>query len=78
MENESIERANANNSNSRKRIALLLELPANRPRDEGLCLLRKLLKGLIRGYGLRCVDIREDAALAAPASTGRDEDRNTT
>lgn len=44
---------------SRKRITLTLELPQERPRDDGLCLLRKLLKSLIRGYGMRCVDIRE-------------------
>jgi hypothetical protein len=76
MENESIERANANNSNSRKRIALLLELPSDRPRDEGLCLLRKLLKGLIRGYGLRCIDIREQQQ--PRIEPGRDEGRNAT
>ena len=44
----------------RKRITLTLQLPTDRPRDVGFCLLRKLLKALLRGYGLRLIDIRDD------------------
>jgi hypothetical protein len=43
----------------RKTITLVLMLPNDKPRDDGFCLLRKLLKSLVRGYGLKCVDIRE-------------------
>jgi hypothetical protein len=55
-------------------IVLVLELPNDRPRDVGFCLLRKLLKGLLRSYGLRLIDIREQPEI----EPGRDEDRNTT
>ena len=43
----------------RKTITLILQLPTDRPRDDGFCLLRKLLKSLIRGYGMKCIDIKE-------------------
>lgn len=44
----------------RKTITLVLQLPADRPRDVGFCLLRKLLKALLRSYGLRLIDIKDD------------------
>jgi hypothetical protein len=58
-------------------IVLLLELPSDRPRDVGYCLLRKLLKSLIRNYGMRCIDIREQQQ-PAKIEPGRDENENTT
>lgn len=44
----------------RKTITLVLMLPTDRPRDDGFCLLRKLLKALLRSYGLRLIDIKDD------------------
>ena len=45
--------------NTKRRIALLLELPADSPDSLGMIALRRLLKGLLRAYGLRCIDISE-------------------
>ena len=44
---------------TKRRIALLLELPADSPDMIGMIALRRLLKGLLRVYGLRCIDIQE-------------------
>lgn len=41
---------------TKRRIALLLELPADSP---DMLALRRLLKGLLRVYGLRCLSIKE-------------------
>ena len=43
----------------RRRIAILLELPADNPDMLGMIALRRLLKALLRAYGLRCIDIKE-------------------
>ena len=45
--------------NTKRRIALLLELPADNPDMLGMIALRRLLKGLLRAYGLRCLSIKE-------------------
>ena len=45
--------------NTKRRIALLLELPADNPDMLGMVALRRLLKALLRAYGLRCIDIKE-------------------
>jgi hypothetical protein len=58
-------------------ITLTLELPSDRPRDVGFCLLRKLLKGMLRSYGLRLIDIREQQQPPRD-EPGRDENQNTT
>ncbi len=42
-----------------RRIALLLELPADSPDMIGMIALRRLLKGLLRAYGIRCLSIRD-------------------
>jgi hypothetical protein len=42
---------------TRRRIALLLELPTD-DQDEGMRGLRWLLKRLLRGYGIRCLALR--------------------
>ena len=42
-----------------RRIALLLELPADSPDMIGMIALRRCLKALLRVYGLRCIDISE-------------------
>jgi len=47
------------NQIAKRRIALLLELPADSPDSLGMIALRRLLKGLLRAYGLRCIDIQE-------------------
>ncbi len=44
---------------TKRRIALLLELPADSPDSLGMIALRRLLKALLRGYGLRCIDIQD-------------------
>ncbi|MFY8202423.1 MAG: hypothetical protein ACOVLE_17240, partial [Pirellula staleyi] len=44
---------------TKRRIALLLELPADNPHLVGMVALRRLLKGLLRSYGLKCIDIKE-------------------
>ena len=44
---------------ARRRIALLLELPCDNPDMIGMIALRRLLKALLRVYGLRCIDIQE-------------------
>ena len=43
----------------RRRIAILLELPHDNPDMIGMVALRRLLKALLRVYGLRCIDIQE-------------------
>ncbi len=44
---------------TKRRIALLLELPADSPDALGMIALRRFLKALLRAYGLRCIDISE-------------------
>jgi len=44
---------------TKRRIALLLELPADNPDAIGMIALRRLLKALLRSYGLRCIDVKE-------------------
>ena len=44
---------------TKRRIALLLELPADSPDSLGMIALRRLLKTLLRVYGLRCISIKE-------------------
>ena len=44
---------------TKRRIALLLELPADSPDSLGMIALRRLLKALLRAYGLRCLSIKE-------------------
>ena len=43
----------------KRRIALLLELPDDTAHLLGMIALRRLLKALLRGYGLRCLSIKE-------------------
>lgn len=44
---------------TKRRIALLLELPADNPDMLGMVALRRLLKTLLRVYGLRCMSIKD-------------------
>lgn len=50
--------------NARRRIAILLELPADNPEAVGMIALRRLLKGLLRAYGLRCLSIKDPSDTA--------------
>ena len=46
----------------KRRIAILLELPHDSLDMIGMIALRRLLKGLLRAYGLRCLSIKEPKA----------------
>lgn len=45
--------------NAKRRIALLLELPHDNVDAIGMIALRRCLKALLRGYGLKCLSIKE-------------------
>ena len=49
---------------TKRRIALLPELPADSPDSLGMIALRRLLKALLRAYGLRCLSIKEPSDTA--------------
>lgn len=50
--------------NAKRRIAILLELPEDTPHLLGTIALRRLLKGLLRSYGLKCLSIKEPSDTA--------------
>ena len=43
----------------KRRIAILLELPHDSLDMIGMIALRRLLKGLLRAYGLKCLSIKD-------------------
>ena len=50
----------ARDSMTKRRIAILVELPATAPSSpSGIQNLRRFLKMLIRSYGIKCLSIRE-------------------
>ncbi len=42
----------------KRRVAILVELPHDAQRDDGIRALRMLLKHLLRRYGLKCLSVR--------------------
>ena len=47
----------SNNGPPKRRIAILIELPADN--QSGMSALRLFLKGLLRSFGIKCLSIRE-------------------
>jgi len=58
---------------SKRRIAILLELPSDD--QNGMAALRLFLKGILKSFGIKCLSIRDTKDTVTFASKGADNDQ---
>jgi hypothetical protein len=58
----------------KRRIELILELAQDNPDMIGMVALRRLLKGLLQAYGIRCVSLQEQTTNGSNVQGREDAD----